>query len=371
MPARERQQMAQTCRLFDAAARSLRREAAGAVVPGRAAAVAVAAILARNPGVHTLRITTVPRGLPARTPAALLSMASLIDRLQEAALSGRPVREPASLLEVADAAGRVRSLRLSPKAALVFRHLGGVQVAFPALRELRLDLGGRAAGAPDLGALRALRELTALTAVNATGDAGLRRLTQLRRIALLLPDHGDVPRECRDCGDVHAWDLLARAGGVNEAPPVQVGRDLWCLPHLEHLVVSFKGGDGMAGFNAARNCFEVPKPWPGAFPALREVELRDVGGGESYAEEAPGCAVWWRGGRATKLFLLAPLLERVRQAWFHKNWFRRHRLLRQRGASCAEIKRRKFSGGRAVDYMRTVTLDEARDEWTVSLEPAP
>ena len=272
---------------------------------------------------------------------------------------------------MADATGRVRSLRLSAMAALVFRHLGGVQVAFPALRELRLDLGGRAAGAPDLGALRALRALTALTAVNAPGDAGLRRLTQLRRVALLLPDHGDVPRECANCGGVHSWDLLARAVGASAAQPVRVGRDLWRLPRLEHLVVSFKGGDRTAGFNAARNCFLTPNPRSGAYPALREVELRDLGRGESFAEEASECAVSWRDNRATRLFVVAPRLERVRQAWFDKNWFRRRSLLRQRGASCAETRRREFSGGHAVDYTRTVTLDEARDEWTVSLKPAP
>ncbi len=194
LPKDERKALGQTCRLFDAAARDLRREAAGWVLPGRAAAAAVVAMLARNPGVHKLRVAILP---------------------------GQAAGEPARLR---DLAGRVRSLEVSSAAPHVF-DLTGLGDAFPALADLHLDLGARSS-APGLGALRALRALTGLTLVGVASDAGLSKVTRLRRLAIHLPDHGDVPRECEDCDDVHEEVLYELAEAVDAEEPVAVGRAL-------------------------------------------------------------------------------------------------------------------------------------------------
>lgn len=350
---RERKALGQTCRLFDAAVRSLRREAAGAISPTLAAAAAAAAMLARHPGLSKLFVI----------------------------VGESPTGEPESLRAMAAAAARVRSLRVLGETAFVFDHIRAARrAAFPALAELSLSLDGlsSAPGAPDLAALRALRELTALTLLNAASDAGLSKVTRLRRLAIHLPDHDDVPRECEDCGDIHEEDLFALAEEVNAEEPVQIGRALRRLPRLEHLAVHFSGGDRMAGFNAARNCFLLPNAKPGVFPALRELELRDVGDGTTFAEAAPSSAALWRKSSGAYFFVVAPRLERVRRTWFDEEGDERFR--RQLGV--ARAVRRDFSGdprvrvdARVIEYVRRVTLDEARGEWAVSLEragaPAP
>jgi hypothetical protein len=118
----------------------------------------------------------------------------------------------------------------------------------------------------------------------------------------------------------------------------------------------------MAGFNAARNCFLPPRK-PGMFPALRELELRNLGRGISYMEEERHCALKWR-RRGGHLFMVAPRLERLRKSCaISCGSFHRH------APGEAEAVRREFSDLGLV-CVETVTYiyDEARCERVMMLE---
>jgi hypothetical protein len=124
----------------------------------------------------------------------------------------------------------------------------------------------------------------------------------------------------------------------------------------------------MAGFNAARNCLRMPTARLGVLPALRELELRDVGDGTTFAEAAPNSAAAWRKISGAYFFVAAPRLERVRVTWLDEEWDGRGALLRQVGV--AQARRREYSAAQVVEYTRTPSTRRAASGRGRSSAPA-
>jgi hypothetical protein len=258
--------LAATCRLFRDAARSTRGPAGSVVARLDADLQAVSGVLARVPGVTSLTLTL--RLDPGRAANLHFLAAARVTALDLRREGGAP---PARAL------------------ALLAR-------GFPALRELSVEAPpGRArrSAPPPLAALRELGALTALTLLNVHEDAGLEAVTTLRRLTLELTDHGDVALErCPACGEAHETEEVEfseRVRAWEAAPPTRVGAALCSLPLLEELLVDFGGGGGVAGAAAARNCLVGFGAAGGGAPgwaALREIQLRDLGDGDSVSSAA-------------------------------------------------------------------------------------
>jgi hypothetical protein len=257
--------LAATCRLFRDAARSTRGPAGSAVARSDVDVQAVTGALARLPGVTSVTLTL--RLEPGRA---------------------------ANLCFLSDAAARVTALDLRREGgAPPARALGLLARGFPALRELSVEAPpGRArrGAPPPLAALRELGALTALTLLNVHEDAGLEAVTTLRRLTLELTDMGDVALErCPECGEAHETEEVEfgeRVRAWEAAPPARVGAALRSLPRLEELLVDFCGGSGVAGAAAARNCLVGFQPGAPGWAALRKIQLRDLGDGDSVSSAA-------------------------------------------------------------------------------------
>ncbi len=105
---------------------------------------------------------------------------------------------------------------------------------------------------------------------------------------------GDITLErCPECGEAHETEEAEfgeRVRAWEAAPPARVGAALRALPRLEELLVDFCGGSGVAGAASARNCLVgFGAADDGAAPgwaALREIQLRDLGDGDSVSSAA-------------------------------------------------------------------------------------